>query len=89
MVPGRSSVQYRRDVSEDWDIAYGPYHTFLWRGTNQNRTSDVYEFDRALFGVNSSPFQAQFVPQQHAKKYKDNFPMTAETINQNVGHFGR
>ena len=36
------------------------YHKFLWRGINQNRTPDVYEFDRIVFGVNSSPFLAQF-----------------------------
>ena len=57
-----------------------PYHRFLWRGTYQNRTPDVYEFDRVVFGVNSSTFQAQFVLQQHAKKYKDSFPMATETL---------
>ena len=61
-----------------------PYHRFLWRGTNQNRTPDVYEFDRIVFGVNSSPFQTQFVLQQHAKKYKDSFPMAAETIEKST-----
>ena len=61
-----------------------PYHKFLWRGTNQNRTPDVYEFDRVVFGVNSSPFQAQFVLQQNAKKYKDSFPMAAETIEKST-----
>ena len=35
-----------------------PYHRLLWRGTHQNRTPDVYEFDRVVFGENSSPFQA-------------------------------
>ena len=61
-----------------------PHHRFLWRGTNQNRTPDVYEFDRVVFGVNSSAFQAQFVLQQHAKKYKDSFPMAAETIKKST-----
>ena len=61
-----------------------PYHRFLWRGTNQNRTPDVYEFDRVVFGVNSSPFQAQFVLQQHAMKYKVSFPMAAETIEKSI-----
>ena len=60
------------------------YHRFLWRGTNQNRTPDVYEFNRVVFGVNSSSFQAQFVLQQHAKKYKDSFPMAAETIEKST-----
>ena len=61
-----------------------PYHRFLWRGKNQNRTPDVYEFDRVVFRVNSSSFQAQFVLQQHAKKYKDSFPMAAETIEKST-----
>ena len=56
-----------------------PYHRFRWRGTHQNRTPDVYEFDRVVFGVNSSPFQAQ-----HAKKYKDSLPMAAETIEKST-----
>ena len=33
-----------------------------------------------MFGVNSSPFQAQFVLQHHAKKFKDTFPLVAETV---------
>ena len=40
----------------------------------------MYEFNRIVFGVNSSPFQAQFVTQEHAQKHKEQFPMAAETI---------
>ena len=57
-----------------------PYHRFLWRGTDHSRQPDVYEFDRLLFGVNSSPFQAQFVLQNHARTFKTGFPMAAETV---------
>ena len=57
-----------------------PFHRFLWRGMNQNHQPDIYEFDRVVFGVSSSPFQAQFVLQYHAKRFKDKFPMAAETI---------
>ena len=57
-----------------------PYHRFLWRGTNQNRRPDIYEFDRVVFGLNSSPFQAQYVVQEHAKKYQQDFPMAVETV---------
>ena len=57
-----------------------PYHRFLWRGTNQNRRTDIYEFDRVVFGLNSSPFQAQYVVQEHAKKYQQDFPMAVETV---------
>ena len=37
------------------------YHRFLWRGIDQNRQPDVNELDRVVFGVNSSPFQTQFL----------------------------
>lgn len=57
-----------------------PYHRFLWRGIDQSRHPDIFEFDRVVFGVNSSPFQAQFVLQHHAKKLQDSFPMAAETV---------
>ena len=56
------------------------FHRFLWRGIDQARQPEVYEFDRVVFGVNSSLFQAQFVLQHHAKKFQDAFPMAAETI---------
>ena len=57
-----------------------PFHRFLWRGINQDRQPDIYQFDRVVFGVNSSPFQAQFVLQYHARKHMSEFPMAAETI---------
>ena len=56
-------------------------HTrFLWRGINSNRPPDVYEFEHFVFGVNSSPFHAQYVLQQHARKHQTAFPVAAETI---------
>ncbi|XP_022806800.1 uncharacterized protein LOC111343871 [Stylophora pistillata] len=33
-----------------------PFHRFFWRSLDQTRTPDVYEFNRVVFGVNSSPF---------------------------------
>ena len=42
--------------------------------------SDVYEFDRVVFGVNASPFLAQFVAQQRATTHKEEFPLAAETV---------
>ena len=57
-----------------------PYQRFLWRTLNQERAPDEYEFNRVVFGVNSSPFQPQFVAQTHAEKHKDEFPMAAETV---------
>ena len=57
-----------------------PYHRFLWRKVDQSRKPDVYDFNRVVFGVNSSPFQAQFVLQHHAKQNQRTFPMAAETV---------
>ena len=57
-----------------------PYHRFLWRGRDQSHQTDICEFDRVMFGVSSSPFQAQFVLQHHARKFMDKFPMAAETV---------
>ena len=61
-----------------------PYHRFLWRGINLNQAPDIYEFDRVVFGVNSSPFQAQFVLQCHAQKYQSESPMVAETLQKST-----
>ena len=57
-----------------------PFHRFLWRGIDQIRQPDVFEFDRVVFGVNSCPFRAQVVLQHHAKKFVNKFPLAAETI---------
>lgn len=56
------------------------YHRFLWRNLEMDKKTDTFEFDRVVFGVNSSPFQAQFVAREHAKKYQSEFPLAAETI---------
>ena len=50
------------------------YHVFLWKEMDQNCRPDVYAFDRIVFVVNSSPFQAQYVLQQNAKQHSEPFP---------------
>ena len=40
----------------------------------------MYEFNRVVFGVNSSPFQAQFVTRDYAQRHQEQFPRAAETI---------
>ena len=57
-----------------------PYHQFLWRGNTQDRSPDVYVFDRVVFGINSSPFLAQFVLQHHARKHQADYGRATETI---------
>ena len=44
-----------------------PFHRFLWRDIDQSRPPDVYEFSSLVFGVNSYPYQAQFVSQRAAE----------------------
>ena len=38
------------------------------------------EFKRVVFGVNLSPFLAQFVIQEHAQKHQSEFPLGAATV---------
>ena len=53
------------------------YVRFLWHDMDQSRSPDVYEFNRVVFGLTSSPFLAQFVIQTHAKKHGKDFPRAA------------
>jgi len=55
------------------------YHRFLWRDS-QNEEPSEYEFNRVVFGVNASPFLAQFVSQENARKNAFDFPLAAETV---------
>lgn len=61
-----------------------PYYRFLWRDLDQERPPDVYEFQRVVFGVNSSPFLAQLVSQEHARLHQSEYPMAAETVLQST-----
>ena len=56
------------------------FHLFLWRDLNQNKSPDVYEFNRVVFYVNSSPLMAQYVAQEHARNDEEEFPQAAKTI---------
>ena len=56
------------------------FHRFLWRSLNQYKEPDECEFNLVVFGINSSPFQAQFVSQKHATDHKEDFPLAAETV---------
>ena len=57
-----------------------PFHKFLWQDLDTDKPPDRYEFNRVVFGVNSSPFQAQYAVQQYAKTYSDSYPLATETI---------
>ena len=56
------------------------YHRFLWRDMNTSQRPTVYEYQRVVFGVNSSPFLAQMVSQRHAEQLKRVFPRAAEAV---------
>ncbi|XP_071118413.1 uncharacterized protein [Haliotis cracherodii] len=60
---------------DDW-----PYHRFLWRSMKRDEQPTEYEFSRVVFGVNASPFLAQFVSQENAKKHQGDLPLAAETV---------
>ena len=59
---------------------YRPYQRILWRPIKQNETPHVLQFTRVVFGINSSPFHAQFVSQEHARKRERELPEAAETV---------
>ena len=56
-----------------------PFHRFLWRDLDQQKVPEEYEFSRVVFGVNSSPFHAQFVTQHHVETHRTEYPLAAET----------
>jgi hypothetical protein len=53
------------------------YLLFLWESQGEART---FEFIRLVFGLNTSPFLAQFVTQENALLHIEEFPRAAETI---------
>ncbi|XP_067667338.1 uncharacterized protein [Haliotis asinina] len=56
------------------------FFRFLWRSNNQNERPDIYQFSRVVFGVNASPFLAQYITQEHARRFQDTLPKAAETV---------
>ncbi|XP_065195672.1 uncharacterized protein LOC135827076 [Sycon ciliatum] len=55
-----------------------PFHRFLWRNNEQEPAK--YEFNRVVFGVNASPFLAQYAARHNAHQHADNYPHAAETV---------
>ena len=44
------------------------FHRFLWRVLERNQNPAVYNFNRVVFGVSSSPFLAHIVAQENARR---------------------
>ena len=57
---------------------------FLWRDMKTDSPIREFEFTRWVFGLNASPFLAQYVSQQHAIKFEEQLPRAAETIRQST-----
>ena len=57
-----------------------PYHRFLWRDLDQSAPPQIYEFNRVVFGINASPFLAQFVSQEHARQHAAHYPLAADVV---------
>ena len=57
-----------------------PFQRFLWRECDQNVEPVQYEFNRVVFGMNSSPFLAQLVSREHAQRLGPEFHRAAETV---------
>ena len=56
------------------------YFRFFWRDMNSGIPPKTYEFQRVVFGISSSPFQAQFVSRYNAKKHMHELGLAAETV---------
>ena len=59
-------------------------HRFLWKDLENANEICEYEFNRLVFGVNASPFLAQFVIQHHAQMLQPNYERTSETVLQST-----
>nr|XP_047141349.1 uncharacterized protein LOC124816272 [Hydra vulgaris] len=56
------------------------YQRILWRNLDSTAEPEVFQFNRLVFGINSAPFMAQFVTQEHAGKYAKKFPLASEAV---------
>ena len=61
------------DISETYlQIKLKPddcrYLQFLWRKMDQLKKPSCYEFQRLIFGLNSAPFEAQYILRRMQKK---------------------
>ncbi|XP_067667337.1 uncharacterized protein [Haliotis asinina] len=56
------------------------YFRFLWRSLNQSEIPQIYEFQRVVFGMNASPFLAQYISRVNARKFEHLFPKAAKTV---------
>ena len=60
------------------------FHRFLWRGLDETKQPEVYEFMRLPFGNTASPFCAQHVLHSHAETNKELYPEAADTVDNSM-----
>ena len=47
---------------------------------DQLKEPSCYEFHRLVYGLNSAPFEAQYISQKNAKENQKEFPLATETV---------
>lgn len=57
------------------------FHRFLWRGLDEIKQPEMYEFMRLPFGNTASPFCAQRVLYSHAETNKELYPEATDTVD--------
>ena len=57
-----------------------PYHRFLWRSLDTSKPPDEYEFNSLVFGVNCSPFLAQYIARKNAEDNIETYPLASKTV---------
>jgi len=62
-----------------WESLNRPFLRFLWRNDETN-VIDQYQFHRVPFGMNASPFLAQFVSQYNARKFEQEYQLAAIAV---------
>jgi len=60
------------------------YHRLLLRDLDDARPLDVYEAARLVFGDRASPYLAQFILRCHAEELKQEFPLAAPVVLENM-----
>ena len=59
---------------------HGKFQRFLWRDLDTHSAPKILQFKTMVFGINSSPFESQFLSQEHAKRNKAIYPLAAESV---------
>ena len=60
------------------------YFGFLWQDMDQLQEPKCYVFQRPVFGLNSAPFETQYISQKNEKENQKQFPLAAESVLQST-----